>query len=184
MKMVGYADHELENTYVLGGCDKEGNPLFNDITKMFLKATAEEKIIFPKIKCRFSENSPKEYLDIIDKPVIHGTSTILYHNDDATIPALIRSGISEEDAKDYIVAGCWGISTNCSVRKGDGNHVNMLRAFEYEIHNRIDMMKCVLTQYTATVGATEVKNRAAWQKDLTQTFIICYQNLQADMAEK
>ena len=45
-------DHELENTYVLGGCDKEGTPLFNDLTKMFFKASVEEKIIFPKIKCR------------------------------------------------------------------------------------------------------------------------------------
>ena len=142
-KMIGYADHELENTYVLGGCDKEGNPLFNDITKMFLKATAEEKIIFPKIICRFSKNSPKEYLDIIDKPVIHGTSTILYHNDDATIPALIRSGISEEDAKDYIVAGCWGINENCCGTQDGAYYTNLLKVFEYQIHNRTDMMEKV-----------------------------------------
>ena len=152
-KMIGYADHELENTYVLGGCDKEGKPLFNDLTKMFLKATAEEKIIFPKIKCRFSEISPKEYLDIIDEPVIHGTSTILYHNDDSTIPALIRSGISEEDARDYIVAGCWGISTNCSVRKDEGNYVNILKAFEYEIHNRTNMMNKVGMHFNAIDNA-------------------------------
>lgn len=152
-KMIGYADHELENTYVLGGCDNDGNPLFNDLTKMFLKATAEEKIIFPKIKCRFSENSPKEYLDMIDKPVIHGTSTILYHNDDATIPALIRDGVSEEDAKDYIVSGCWGLSTNCSARKDDGNYVNILKAFEYEVHNRTDMMKEVGMHFKAIDNA-------------------------------
>lgn len=152
-KMIGYADHELENTYVLGGCDKDGNPLFNDLTKMFLKATAEEKIIFPKIKCRFSANSPKKYLDMIDEPVIHGTSTILYQNDDSTIPALIRSGISEEDARDYIVSGCWGLSTNCSDRKDDGNYVNILKAFEYEIHNRTDMMKEVGMHFDAVDNA-------------------------------
>lgn len=78
MKMVGYSDHEFENTYVLGGCDKNGNPLFNDLTKMFLTATDEEKIIYPKIKCRFSHSSPKEYLDLINKPIVNGTSTILY----------------------------------------------------------------------------------------------------------
>lgn len=155
MKMESYADHELENTYVLGGCDKDGNPLFNDLTKMFLKANADEKIIFPKIKCRFSENSPKEYLDMIDEPVIHGTSTILYQNDDATIPALIRSGISEEDARDYIVAGCWGLSTNCSVRKDDGNYVNILKTFEYEIHNRTDMMKKVGMHFNAIDDAAD-----------------------------
>lgn len=154
-KMIGYDDHELENTYVLGGCDNDGNPLFNDLTKMFLKATAEEKIIFPKIKCRFSENSPKEYLDMIDKPVIHGTSTILYHNDDATIPALIRSGISEEDARDYIVAGCWGIQDNCCSRKDGGNYVNILKAFEYQIHNRTDMMAKVGMHFDAIDDAAD-----------------------------
>lgn len=140
-EMVGYTDHELENTYVLGGCDKDGNPLFNDLTKMFLKATNEEKIIFPKIKCRFSANSPKEYLDLIDEPVILGTSTILYQNDDATIPALIKNGISEEDARDYLVTGCWGLNPNSCTCKNDGNYVNILKAFEYQIHNRTDMMK-------------------------------------------
>lgn len=140
-EMVGYADHELENTYVLGGCDKDGNPLFNDLTKMFLKATNEEKIIFPKIICRFSANSPKEYLDLIDEPVILGTSTILYQNDDSTIPALINNGISEDDARDYVVTGCWGLQTNCCGCKNDGSYVNMLKAFEYQIHNRTDMMK-------------------------------------------
>ena len=140
MKMEGYADHELENTYVLGGCDKDGKPLFNDLTKMFLKANEEEKIIFPKIKCRFSENSPKEYLDLIDKPVIHGTSTILYQNDDATIPALIRSGISENDARDYLVSGCWDIEPNCSSGQNCGNYTNLLKVFEYQIHNLKDKM--------------------------------------------
>ena len=62
LKMIGYADHELENTYTLGGCDKDGKPLYNELTQMFLRATREEKLIYPKIKCRFSENSPKEYL--------------------------------------------------------------------------------------------------------------------------
>ena len=56
IKMTGYADHELENTYVLGGCGADGRSVFNELTKMFLKANNDEKIIFPKIKCRFSEN--------------------------------------------------------------------------------------------------------------------------------
>ena len=143
MKMNGYGDHELENTYVLGGCDNDGRSLFNEVTKLFLKANTEEKIIFPKIKCRFSGNSPKEYLDLIDEPVTHGTSTILYHNDDATIPALIRSGLSQKDARDYIVAGCWGIDGNCCGSQDGAFYVNLLKAFEYQIHNRVDMMEKV-----------------------------------------
>lgn len=155
MKMVGYADHELENTYVLGGCDSDGKPLFNELTELFLRANSAEKIIFPKIKCRFSKNSPKEYLDLINEPVVHGTSTILYQNDDATIPALIRSGVTEEDARDYIVTGCWGMQTNCAGMMDGAFYVNLLKAFEYQIHNRTDMMKDVGMHFAPIDGAAD-----------------------------
>ncbi len=140
MKMVGYSDHEFENTYVLGGLNKDGTPLFNELTEMFLTATDEEKIIFPKIKCRFSENSPKEYLDLVNKPIIRGTSTVLYQNDSACIPALIKSGISPSDAEDYIASGCWDLSPNCQSSQSGGNYVNILKVLEYQIHKLTDKM--------------------------------------------
>jgi len=141
MKMEGYSDHELENTYVLGGCDLEGKPLYNELTKLFLMANKEEKIIFPKIKCRFSQHSPKEYLDHINDSVTKGTTTVLYQNDDAVIPALVRSGRSLEDARDYLVAGCWGIFTNCNDCRDDASYMNLLKVFEFEIHQPMEIMQ-------------------------------------------
>ncbi len=140
MKMVGYADHELENTYTLGGCDAEGNPVWNELTAMFLKATREHKIIFPKVKVRFSASSPREYLDAADEDVIHGTSSILYQNDDSSIPALLRSGISLKDARDYLITGCWGMMPYGNLMDDHGNYVNLLKAFEFSVHNRQDKM--------------------------------------------
>lgn len=141
MAMVGYADHELENTYVIGGCHPDGTPLYNDLTRLFLSVTREEKIIFPKIKCRYSANSPQAYLDEIDRAVLHGTSTVLYQNDDAVIPALLRQGIPPEEARDYIVSGCWGLSLNGCEKHDHGNYVNLLKAFEISVHNRTDVMQ-------------------------------------------
>lgn len=143
MKMVGYADHELENTYVLGGCDANGTPVYNELTELFLRATREEKIIFPKIKCRFSMDSPKEYLDEINKAVINGTSTVLYQNDDAVIPALIRAGRTVTEARDYIVTGCWGIQCSGVEKFDNGSYVNLLKPFEYSLHRLTDKMRAV-----------------------------------------
>ncbi len=142
MKMVGYSDHELENTYVLGGCDKNGEPLYNELTRMFLTATREEKIVFPKIKCRFGKNSPKEYLDEINLPVINGTSTILYQNDDSTIPMLLRTGRTLEEARDYLVTGCWAVVTY-DEKVDHGNYLNLLKPFEYALHRMFDKMEKV-----------------------------------------
>ena len=142
MKMVLYADHELENTYTLGGVDTEGNAVYNDLTKMFLKATREEKIIFPKIKCRYSKTSPKEYLDQINRSVINGTSTVLFQNDDASIPALLNSGKTEEEARNYLVTGCWGITTE-NEKYDHGSYINLLKPFEFALHHLDDKIKRV-----------------------------------------
>ncbi len=142
MKMVGYADHELENTYTLGGCDLDGKPFCNELTLMFLTANREEKIIFPKIKVRFSKDSPKEYLDEINKSVIKGTSTILYSNDDAVIPSLVRAGRPIEEARDYLISGCWGIA--CYQEKFDhGAYFNLLKPFEFALHKLYDKIEKV-----------------------------------------
>ena len=130
MLMSGYADHELENTYTLGGCDDNGSPLYNDITAMFLRAAREEKIIYPKIKARFSKNSPKAYLDEINRAVIAGTSTLLYQNDGATIPSLLRAGRTLKEARDYVVSGCWDLAAAGVEKSDEGNYVNLLKPFD------------------------------------------------------
>lgn len=138
--MSGYADHELENTYTLGGCDDDGMPLYNEITELFLRVTREKKIIFPKIKCRFSEKSPKEYLDEINKSIVKGTSTVLLQNDNATIAALLRAGRPVEEARDYMISGCWGMA--CNQEKYDqGSYLNLLKPFEYSVHNLTEKME-------------------------------------------
>lgn len=142
MEMVGYADHELENTYVLGGCDKDGKPVYNALTRMFLRAAREEKIIYPKIKCRFSADSPKEYLDEINISVVNGTSTVLFENDDAVIPALVRAGRTVEEARDYLVSGCWDVATY-QEKHDSGNYLNLLKPFEFALHKLTDKMEKV-----------------------------------------
>ena len=152
MIMAGYADHELENTYTLGGCDGEGAPLYNELTELFLRATWEEKIIFPKIKCRFSKNSPKEYLDTVNLAISRGTTTVLLQNDDATIPALVRAGRPISEARDYMITGCWGIVVN-QEKSDHGSYLNLLKPFEYSLHCLKDKMAAVGIEFECLDGS-------------------------------
>ncbi len=153
MKMVGYADHEFENTYVIGGCDVEGKPVWNDLTRLFIKANRDEKIIYPKIKARFGSNSPKEYLDELNKAVLGGNSAILYQNDDMCIPALVRLGRTVEEARDYIVSGCWDMKCSGVEKPDAGMYVNLLRVFEMTVHDDREMMRDVKLEFTPFDGA-------------------------------
>ena len=146
MIMSGYADHELENTYTIGGCDDEGKPIYNEITKMCLAATREDKIIFPKIKCRFSKESPEEYLTEINKSIVNGTSTVLLQNDDATIPAIVRAGRPISEARDYRITGCWGMVTN-QEKFDHGCYLNLIKPFEYAVHKLYDKMELVKLKF-------------------------------------
>lgn len=152
-KMIGYGDHEFENTYVLGGCDKDGKPVFNELTRLFLKATENEKIIFPKIKCRFSKASPKEYLDLIDRPVINGTSVILYQNDDAVIPARIRAGRTVEEARDYLVTGCWDVRDNGCGKYDGGSYFNISKVMEFSVYKQEEKCKKLGIDFVTFDGA-------------------------------
>lgn len=141
MKFEGYSDHELENTYVLGGCDYEGKPLCNDLTLMFLRATREEKVIYPKIKLRYSSESPKEMLDEANTDLIKGTSVIMYQNDEACIPAVVKSGRTFKEACDYLIFGCWGINGNGNEKYDDGSYVNVVKPLELSVHRDFEKMK-------------------------------------------
>ena len=100
-------DSLVNAVYTLGGVDREGRHVFNELTRMFLKVDRELDIIYPKIKCRYDADSPGEYLDLINAGLRGGKSTLLYQNDKAMIPALVRAGIDIADARDYSVLGCW-----------------------------------------------------------------------------
>ena len=139
-KFEGYADHELENTYVLGGCDAEGKPVCNELTLMFLRATREEKLIYPKIKLRYGHNSPKEMLDEANIDLLNGTSVVLYQNDEATVPAVQRSGHTLEEARDYLIFGCWGVNGNGIEKVDDGSYLNLIKPLELAVHRDLAKM--------------------------------------------
>lgn len=122
----GYSDHELEMGYVLGGCDCEGREIFNDITRMFIRAHRETDSVFPKVHYRFSAASSKEYLDAISEDYLLGRSTGGLSNDDSIIPALIAYGRSPEDAREYINHGCWGVRIPGRENHTGGNYYHLL----------------------------------------------------------
>ena len=140
-KMTGWNDYEYENTFTLGGCDKDGNPVWNDVTRMFLDAQNELSTLYPKIMYRYSEASPEAYLEAIGKSTLDSRSLGLYENDDCMIPALVENGCTLEDARNYVVGGCWdAITPECNKRMS-GEYLNILRPLEWSIHQPMEDME-------------------------------------------
>lgn len=92
---------------VLGGCDKDGNGAFNELSAICLKASLELKLIDPKINLRVDRNTPEEIYRLGTELTKQGLGFPQYSNDDVVIPALTNWGYELKDARNYVVAACW-----------------------------------------------------------------------------
>ena len=90
----------------IGGCDRNGQPVYNDVTKMILDAYRDLKLINPKLQARIPENPDEEYLQALGALAAGGTNVLSIYNDKTIIGAQTRAGKNAEDARDYVNGGC------------------------------------------------------------------------------
>lgn len=98
--------HETSTTIELGGCDRAGNVVYNELTALILDAVMNVHSINTKINCRISKNHPAEYLEKIAYIQLSGLPTLMMHNDDVLIPGRVNCGQDVEDARMYVGGGC------------------------------------------------------------------------------
>ena len=97
---------ESSTCIALGGCDENGNPVFNEISEMIMQIHFENKLITPKLNCRYSKNSPEKYLKLLSEYILKGHNNFALSCDDVIIPSLLKCGVSLEDARRYLNGGC------------------------------------------------------------------------------
>jgi len=98
--------HETSTTIELGGCDRAGNVVYNELTAIILDAVLAMRSINTKINCRISKNHPDEYLRKITGIQLANIPTVMMHNDDVLVPARVNCGQDIEDARMYVGGGC------------------------------------------------------------------------------
>ena len=92
---------------VLGGMLPDGTDGFNLLSKWCLKASAELRLIDPKINLRVNKNTPLEVYELGTQLTKLGLGFPQYENDDVAIPGLEALGYDTEDARNYAMAACW-----------------------------------------------------------------------------
>lgn len=119
----------------LGGCDEDGNPVFNELTKLVLKLHTKHKLINPKLNCRISSDSPDEYFMLLAESQLAGHNTIALLNDDVIIPALVSTGKDIRDARRYVNGGCQEtITEGCEHPAGVAFYFNLPRILDLSLN--------------------------------------------------
>jgi len=90
----------------LGGCDEDGNEVYNELTRLIVEVHAEMNLVNPKPNCRISSGSDPEYIALLAEYSVKGHNVFSLQNDDVLIPACVKMGKKPEEARLYVNGGC------------------------------------------------------------------------------
>ena len=123
---------------VLGGQTKDGSDAGNDLTYLCLEITRELKLINPAISLRTFHGTPKELWKVAMDCIATGGGMPALLNDDAITNAMVKAGISVEDARDYAVGGCIELQiSGKSDFGGDDGSINLAKCLELALNDGV-----------------------------------------------
>lgn len=110
---------------IIGGCDGNGNVLFNEVTKLIIEVFQEYPLANPKLQARLSDKHPGEYTEMLGKLAGKGSNVLSVFNDSVIIEAHVAKGKRREDCNLYLAGGCQEIVIHREVNCRAHVYVNL-----------------------------------------------------------
>ncbi len=102
----GFAGYSLFQNLIVGGQDKEGLDVTNDLSFMCISASKHVFLPQPSLSIRVWNKSPHDLLMKAADLTRTGIGLPAYYNDEVIIPSLLSRGLTLEDAREYNIIGC------------------------------------------------------------------------------
>ena len=102
----GFAGYSLFQNLIVGGQDREGLDVTNDLSFMCLSASAHVFLPQPSLSIRVWNGSPQALLLRAAALTRTGIGLPAYYNDEVIIPSLMSRGLTLQDAREYNIIGC------------------------------------------------------------------------------
>ena len=125
--------------FVFGGLDVDGSDAINPLSHAALEAYEEMRTVDPKLSIRVHEGTPADFLRRVGACIRKGCNSFVLVNDDVGIPSLIKRGVPEQEARNYVLMGCYepaivGKEVPCS----GSQWVNIAKAIEWALYDGVD----------------------------------------------
>ena len=121
----------------LGGCKEDESTEINELSYLFLDVYDKMKIYNPKIQIKIADSTPKAFMLKALDMIRRGHNCIVFVCDATIRAALMKVGVSKEQARLCNVKGCYEYSVQGSMGCGM-NYVNLLKPLEYALHEGHD----------------------------------------------
>lgn len=117
---------------MVGGVDRAGKAVWNDLTYMCVDAIEVTGLINPSVAVCYTEDMPDELLDKCINTIAKGYTRPSIFNDRIIRQGLIEAGVSQEDSRYYVHSTCVEITPiGCSNIMVATPYININKAFEY-----------------------------------------------------
>ena len=116
---------------VVGGVDEQGKDASNELPYLLLDLQHDTRLPQPNLSLRVSSQTPDELLHLAADVIHLGDGIPQCFNDEVNVPAFLRQGVSEQDARDYAIVGCVELSIPGRMYGlHDISMFNMMKCFE------------------------------------------------------
>lgn len=138
-----FAGFPIGFNIAVGGVDKNGQDVYNDLSLLCLKAQEHLGLPQPNLSVRLNKNSSHEMMQSAIKVVAKGSGMPQFFNDEAIIHAMIEDlNIDEQDARNYAIVGCVELTTH-------GNNLGWSDAAMFNLNKALELTlnhgRCLLT---------------------------------------
>jgi len=121
---------------VLAGQTPDGQNACNDLTYLCLDVTSELRQTHPAVALRVSQETPRRLWRVALRCIARGGGMPSISNDDAVVPALVKSGVPLPDARDYGMGGCIEFQIcGKSNHGGEDGQINLAKCLELALNN-------------------------------------------------
>ena len=148
---------------MVGGRNKEGKPVWNELSYMFVRAIETTGLINPSVAVAYNEFMPDDLLELCLDIIGKGYTKPSIFNDDIIIKGLTDAGVEKEDANYYIHSTCVEITPigNSNIRVASP-YININKSFEQlfnadiESIDTFDKFYCALKSIIKDILKTEI----------------------------
>ena len=117
--------------FYLGGRNPDGSTKVSRLSRRILEIYDELGLYNPKIQLKVSPGMPKDFLRQALEMVRHGSTSIIFCNDEAIERALLARGASPAEAIDSVISGCYEYNVKARGIGISGTYFNALKPVSY-----------------------------------------------------
>ncbi|MBE6607915.1 MAG: hypothetical protein E7633_05135 [Ruminococcaceae bacterium] len=121
----------------IGGENADGTSVINELSYLVLDVYDKMNVYNPKIQIKLSESTPRPLVMKALDMIRRGHNSVVFVSDATIRRALMRVGVSEDDARTCNIKGCYEYSPKVSFNTGM-NYLNMQKSLEYALHRGHD----------------------------------------------